>query len=116
MFGNIGQIAGLLKNAGKIKESIKAVNDRLQAARFVGEAAGGQVRATVDGRGDVIALKIEPDLVKGGDVEMMEDLVVAAFRDAIKRSREGAAKEAQSAADEMGINVPGLSDMLGGLH
>lgn len=112
MFGNIGQIASLLKNAGQIKQGMQEMNERLAAARFVGEAGAGQVQATVDGRGEMVAIRIDPALVRSGDVEIVEDLVCAAVRDAVRRSREGVAKEMQALTG--GINLPGLSEMLGG--
>lgn len=112
MFGNLGQIAGLLKNMGAIKQNMEQMNARLQAARMVGEAGGGQVRATVDGRGELLSVKLEPALVQGGDVELIEDLVCAAVRDAVARSREALQKEMQAATG--GLNLPGMGDLLGG--
>jgi hypothetical protein len=110
MFGNIGQLASLLKNAGQIKENMRLMQERLKAGRFVGDAGAGQARATVDGRGEPIALKLDPALLAAGDAELIEELVCAAFRDAIARSREAVAKEMQTAT---GMELPGLTDMLG---
>lgn len=112
MFGNLGQMMNILKNAGQIKQAAQEMNARLQAARIVGESGGGQVRATVDGRGELVALKIDPALVQGGDVEILEDLVCAAVRDAVTRSRETIQKEMQQITG--GLNLPGLENMLGG--
>lgn len=109
MFGNLGQLAGLLKNAGQIKENMRQMQERLKVSRYVGEAGAGQVRATVDGRGEPVELKFAPGLLEGGDAELIEELVCGAFRDAIGRSREGVAKEMQQAT---GMDIPGLSDML----
>jgi hypothetical protein len=111
MLGNLGQLAGLLKNAGQLKQSMQEMNERLEAARFVGESGGGQVQATVNGKGELLGIKIEPQLVTAGDVEMLEDLVCAGVRDAVSKSREGAAKEMQAVTG--GINLPGMSDLLG---
>ena len=111
MFGNLGQLAGLLKNAGQIKENMKQMQERLAAARHEGESGGGQVRATVDGRGELVALKLEPSLWQTGDAEMTEDLIVAAVQDATKRCREAAAREMEAATG--GLNLQGMMDMLG---
>ncbi len=113
MLGNLGQIMNLLKNAGQIKQQAQQMNERLQAARFTGESGGGQVKATVDGRGELVAVKLDPALVQGGDVEMLEDLTVAAIRDAVARSREAMQKEVSDLTGGLGLNVPGLTDMLG---
>ncbi|HQL53073.1 MAG: YbaB/EbfC family nucleoid-associated protein [Phycisphaerae bacterium] len=102
----------LMKNAGQIKQGMQDMNERLQAARFVGEAGGGQVQATVDGRGEMVALKIDPALVQAGDVEMLEDLTCAAVRDAVNRSRAAVQKEMQELTG--GLNLPGMGDLLGG--
>jgi DNA-binding YbaB/EbfC family protein len=111
MLGNLGQLASLLKNAGQIKENMKAMQERLQAARYVGEAGGGQVRATVDGRGELVSVKLEPATVVGGDVELLEDLICAAVRDAVAKSREAVQKEMQAATG--GMDLGGMMDMLG---
>jgi len=105
MFDNLLQVAQLLKNAGQIRQNLSALNERLAAARFTAEAGGGQVRATVDGRGELVALKVDPRLATA-DVEMMEDLICAAVRESVRLSREAAQKE-------LGSALGGIGDMLG---
>lgn len=112
MLGNLSQLAQLMKNAGQIRQNMAEINERLAAARYDGEAGGGQVRATVDGKGELVALKIDPALVAGGDVEMLEDLICAATRTAVRISREAAQKEMEAAMG--GLNLGGVMDMLGG--
>jgi len=112
MFGNLGQLAGLLKNAGQIKQNMQGMQERLKAARYAGEAGGGQVSATVDGRGELVAIKLDPSVVKSGDVELLEDLICASVRDAVSKSREAAQKEMEAATG--GMNLGGMMDMLGG--
>ena len=112
MFGNLGQLMNLLKNAGELKQTARQMNERLQAARFTGEAGGGQVRATTDGRGDLVSIHIDPALVQSGDVEMLEDLTCSAVRDAVTQSRAALQKEMHELTG--GLNLPGLGDMLGG--
>ena len=113
MFDKLGQLASLMKNAGKIQQTMQEMQARLAAARFSADAGGGQVTATVDGRGELVALKITPQLTQSGDAEMLEDLVDAAVRQATELSREGAQKEMMQATG--GLNLPGMSDLLGGL-
>jgi DNA-binding YbaB/EbfC family protein len=112
MFGNLGQLMNIMKNAGAIKQSMQEMNERMEAARHTGEAGGGQVQATVNGQGDVLAVKIEPALVQAGDVEMIEDLTCAAVRDAVARSREAAQQEMAELTG--GLGLPGMDQMLGG--
>lgn len=112
MFGNLGQLASLLRNAGQIKQNMQALHERLKATRHLGEAAGGQVQATVDGRGEILGVKIDPALVQAGDVELLEELVCAAFRDAARRCKEAAQKEMQDLTG--GLGLPGLDELMRG--
>jgi DNA-binding YbaB/EbfC family protein len=111
MLGNIGQLMQLMKNAGQIKKSMQELQTRLDQARHTGEAGGGQVQATVDGKGTIVGIRIDPALVQAGDVEMIEDLTTAAVRDATTRSREAMQKEMQEITGGLGLPP----DMLSGL-
>lgn len=104
MFGNLGQMMGLLKNADKIKANMKDMQERLAALRFVGDAGAGQAQATVDGRGEPVSLTLDPALLSGGDRELIEELVCASFRQAIQRSREGMQKELSAAMGGIDIS------------
>ncbi len=112
MFGNLGQLMNLVKNAGAIKQGMQEMNTRLEALRIEGEAGGGQVRATVNGKGDLASIRIDPQLVAAGDVEMLEDLCVAAVRSAVTRSREEVQKEMQALTG--GMSLPGMDKLFGG--
>lgn len=112
MFGQLGQLTSLLKNAGKIKQGMQDMNVRLAEARYVGESGGGQVSATVDGRGEIIALKINPAMLQGNDIELAEDLIVAAIRESIRRSREGLQKEMEQATG--GLDLGDITKLIGG--
>ncbi|MCG3126609.1 MAG: Nucleoid-associated protein YbaB [Phycisphaerae bacterium] len=111
MFGQLGQLTNLLKNAGKIREGMKDMQARMAAARHVGEAGGGQARAVVDGTGDLVEVRVDPALL--ADKDLLEDLVCAAVRDGIRRSREAAAREMSELTG--GMDLGGMSKMLGGL-
>jgi DNA-binding YbaB/EbfC family protein len=112
MFGQLGQLGNLLRNAGKIREDMQEMQTRLDAARITGEAGGEQVSATVNGKGEIVSIKIAPQLVADQDVEMIEDLVVAAVRTAVDKSREHMQQEMQAITG--GMDLGGLSQMLGG--
>lgn len=112
MLGNFGQLMNLLRNAGQLKQSMQELAERMQTARYTGEAGGGQVRATVDGRGDLLSLKIDPALIESRDIELLEELTCAAVRDAVARSRQAAQQEVQQLTG--GIGLPGLDGLFGG--
>jgi DNA-binding YbaB/EbfC family protein len=88
------------------------MQEKLSTLRFVGEAGGGQVKVTVDGKSEIISVKFEPELIQAGDVEMIEDLTTAAMRDAATRAREGAQAEMQNALG--GLGLPDIGNMFGG--
>jgi len=110
MFGNLGNLTGLLKTAKDLQANMAKMQQELASKRYDGDAGGGMVRAVVDGRGTLVDVKIEPSAVK--DVELLEDLVKAAVSAATAKSQE-AARSAMTALTG-GLNIPGLGDMLSG--
>lgn len=110
MFGKLGDLAGLMKSAKQIQSRMAELQRELANRRFDGDAGGGLVRATVDGRGTLLTVKIDPKATE--DVELLEDLVIAAVGSAVSKSQE--AMQSEMSAMTGGMNLPGLSDMLGG--
>lgn len=111
MLGQLAQVMSLLKNSGKIQQGMQDLQARLAEARFVGEAGGGQVRATVDGRAELISIRIEP--AAAADLELLEDLVAAAVRCAAALSRQAVQKEVQALTGGLGLDGLDLSGLLG---
>jgi len=102
-----------MKNLGDIMKQaqrMKAEMDRIQAevaARTVeGSAGGGMVTAVANGKGELLSVRIDPEAVKGEDVEMLQDLVAAAVNDALRKARELLTQEVSRLAG--GLNLPGL--------
>jgi len=110
MLGNLGNLAGLLKSAKELQGNIARLQADLAARRYEGNAGGGMVRATVDGKSSLVDLKIDPEATE--DVELLEDLVKAAVGAATAKSQE--AMKAEMAALTGGMNIPGMTDLLGG--
>jgi len=111
MLGGLGNLAGVLKQARQMKGQMEQFQADLANRRFSAEAGGGAVAATVDGRGVLVDIRIQPSATQ--DVELLEDLVKAAVGSAMTRSRQ----EMQNDLSRMagGLNLPGLSEMLGGV-
>lgn len=109
MFGNLGNIAGMMKQAKALQENMQKMQEELVQKRFEAEAGAGMVKATVNGRGELVQIKIDPSAA--GDVELLEDLVVAAVGAASKKAQDAAKEEMAQLTG--GMNIPGLSDMLG---
>jgi DNA-binding YbaB/EbfC family protein len=72
----------LMKQAQDMQGRMQKMQEDLAALEIEGQAAAGMVKVTLNGKGDMRALKIDPSLVKPGEGEMIEDLVIAAFQDA----------------------------------
>jgi DNA-binding YbaB/EbfC family protein len=109
MFGSLGNMAEMLKKAKSLQENMQKMQNELAEKRFEADAGAGMVRAQVNGKGDLIQVKIDPEALH--DVELIEDLVVAAVGAAIKKAQEAA--KAEMAQLTGGLNLPGLTDMLG---
>ena len=78
----------LMKQAQKMQQQLMEAQTKLAATEVSGSAGGGLVSATVTGAGDVLSIKIDPKAVDPDDVESLEDLVVAAIRDASRAAAE----------------------------
>ena len=98
----------LMKQAQKMQQQMMQAQEELAEAQVHGHAAGGAVKATVTGTGELLALEISPELVDPEDVETLQDAVVAAVRDASDAA-------ARLAAEKMGPLSQGLGGMAGGL-
>jgi len=82
-----GQVAGLMQQAQKMQENMKRVQDELAATEVEGQSGAGVVKVTMSCKHDVRRVAIDPSLV-GDDKDMLEDLVAAAFNDALRRAEE----------------------------
>lgn len=75
-------IMGMMKQVGQMQARLKEMQDELQKAEIEGQSGGGLVHVTVDGRGELKRVRIDPSLMKPDEVEILEDLIVAAATDA----------------------------------
>ena len=110
MFGNLGNLAGLMKSAKEMQQNMSRLQEEMLHRRHEGDAGGGLVHATVDGKGNMVNIKIDPKAVE--DIELLEDLIKAAVGAAVGKSQEAFNNEMTAMTG--GMNIPGLSDMLGG--
>ncbi|MFM1892306.1 MAG: hypothetical protein RLZ44_1383 [Pseudomonadota bacterium] len=98
-----GGIGNLMKQAQKMQEEMQKAQEELARAEVTGEAGGGMVKVTMNGRHEVRRVEIDPSLM-GDDKEMLEDLVAAACNDAAHRI-EARTKEQMSGLTA-GLNLP----------
>ena len=77
-------LGNLMKQAQRLQEDLKRAQDEIAALEVIGEAGAGLVKVTMNGRHDVRAVKIAPELLQD-DVTMLEDLLAAAVNDAVRK-------------------------------
>ena len=90
----------------QMMQELGRIQSELAAATVEGSAGGGVVQATVTGKQELVSVTIDPATVDPSDVEMLQDLIVAAVNDALRASRELA--EQKMAAVTGGLKLPGL--------
>ena len=99
-------MANLQKMAQQMQQEMLRIQSELETLEVDGSAGGGVVRATVTGKQELVSVTIDPSAVDPSDVEMLEDLVVAAVNDALRASRQLA--ESKMAAVTGGLRLPGM--------
>lgn len=80
--------ANMMKQAQKMQEDLQKMQEQLEASSFTAAAGGGAVKATVSGKHVLTALEIAPDAVDPDDVEMLQDMVIAAVNEAMRKVDE----------------------------
>jgi len=98
-------IADLMRNAGKLRESAEKAFESLGKITVEGASGGGEVVVKVNGRLEVVSVRIDPSLLKDGDAELLEDLVTAAVNAAMAKAREAAAKSFASVAGGLPLGL-----------
>ncbi len=104
--GGGGLQRNLMKQMEKLQQDMEAAQRELAEMRIEAAAGGGVVTAVANGSGDLVDLKIAPEAVDPNDVEMLQDLVLAAVREALEKARK--AQEEKMGGLTGGLNIPGL--------
>ena len=108
--GGMGMGGGInmnmIKQAQKMQENMQKMQAELEAKEYTAQAGGGVVSATVDGKHTLKALTIDPEAVDPEDVEMLEDMLLAAINEAMRKIDEDSEKELSAVTG--GLNIPGL--------
>jgi len=99
-------MGNLQRMAQQMQQEMLRVQAELDTTTVDGSAGGGVVSATVTGKHEVVSVTIDPSAVDPGDVEMLQDLVVAAVNDALRAAR--ALAEQKMSAVTGGLRIPGL--------
>ena len=96
----------MLKQAQQMQAKLLRAQEEMARMEVEGSAGGGMVKVVVNGKKDLVSISINPDVVDRDDVQMLEDLVVAAVRQAAEKADEAA--QQRMSAITGGMNIPGL--------
>lgn len=106
MKGMGGGMAQLMRQANQMQMKMKKLQEELATRTYDGTAGGEAVKVTVGGDNLLKQIKIDPEVIKSGDVEMLQDLIMAATNDAMKVAKDTSAKEMEKVTG--GLNIPGM--------
>ncbi|MDQ7787775.1 MAG: YbaB/EbfC family nucleoid-associated protein [Thermodesulfovibrionales bacterium] len=102
-------LGDLMRQAQKLQTEMAKMQEEAKKKTVEATAGGGMVTAVASGAGEIISLKIEKDVVNPEDVEMLQDLVIAAANEALRRAQEMVQGEMSKLTG--GLQMPGLGDL-----
>ncbi len=100
------KMGNMMKQAQKLQAKMMKLQEELGAKTVEASAGGGMIKVVADGKQQVVSIEIEKEVVDPEDVEMLQDLVVAAVNEALAKSQEMVASEMGKLTG--GMNIPGL--------
>lgn len=96
----------LMRQVQKMQKKIAALQEELAQRTVEASVGGGMVTAVVNGRQELVSIKIDPEVVNPEDIDMLQDLIVAAVNEALRRSQEMVQEEMAKITG--GLKIPGL--------
>jgi len=96
----------MMKKIQQMQEDMERIQNEVEASSFSASSGGGAVEATVNGKHEVLSVKISPDVIDPEDAEMLEDMIIVAINEAIRKATEAMDKGIESAKG--GLSIPGL--------
>ncbi|MFD1913317.1 YbaB/EbfC family nucleoid-associated protein [Halodurantibacterium flavum] len=101
--GGFGDMAKMMKAAQEMQGKMATLQEDLEKITVTGESGAGLVKATASAKGDLVALDIDPSIFRPEDKEVVEDLILAAIKDAQQRAGDRAQEEMRKISDAMGL-------------
>ncbi len=101
-------LSNIMKQAQKMQEKMGKVQDELALKSVEASSGGGMVTEKVNGKNELLSIAIDKTVLDPEDIEMLEDLVMAAVNEAFKRAQEMISEEMGKVTSGMGLNIPGL--------
>ncbi len=106
---NMQGMQGMIKQAQKLQEKMAQVQAELEQKTVTADAGGGMIRVTVNGKQQVVSIRIEKEVVNPEEIDMLEDLVVSAVNKGLEESQRMAQEEMQKVTAGVLPQIPGLN-------
>lgn len=103
--GNPNQ-GNMMKQIQKMQEDMEKIQAEVEATEYTSSVGGGAVEVTVNGSHEVLSIKMQPDVVDPEDIEMLEDLLISALNESIKKANDAMEQGMEKAKG--GLSIPGL--------
>lgn len=101
--GGLGDMSKMMKAAKDMQDKMQKMQDDLEAITVTGDAGAGLVKATATAKGELTALEIDPSIFVASEKEIVEDLILAAIKDAQRRASERSQQEISRITQELGL-------------
>jgi DNA-binding YbaB/EbfC family protein len=101
-------MGNIMKQAQRMKAELQRLQERMAQTRVEGSAGGGVVTAVADGNQNIVEVRLKPEIVDPEDIEMLQDLIVAAVNEARRQSQELMNQEMTKITGGLDLNIPGL--------
>ena len=106
MGGGPSNMQGMIRQAQKMQEQMTVLQEELDAKEYEIKAGGGAVTVKMNGKKEVLGLELKPEIVDPDDIEMLTDVIVAAFNEAIRTVEQ--TNTAEMSKITGGMNIPGM--------
>ncbi|RKX18397.1 MAG: YbaB/EbfC family nucleoid-associated protein [Candidatus Zixiibacteriota bacterium] len=102
-----GNVGNMMKQVQQMQEKMQKMQEELEQKEVEGSSGGGMVKVIANGKGDMVSITIDKEVVDPEDVEMLQDLIIAAIAQAKEKSQE--LQQEQMSGLTGGLNIPGLN-------
>ncbi len=96
----------MMKKIQQMQEDMTKIQEEIEATEYTSSVGGGAVEVTVNGAHEVVSIKMQPDVVDPEDIEMLEDLLISALNESIKKANDAMDQGMERAKG--GLSIPGL--------
>ncbi len=103
-----GDINNFLKKAQELQEKFQKIQEELKQKTVEITVGGGAVKVVANGAKQIVKVEISKELIESGDIDMLQDLIVAGINEAINKSQEMLEEETKKITGGLGINFPGI--------